>query len=88
MKMKYIIKCIVVGLDTGSLHEYVKAFVVTDGVKTFEVDISCCDYFEDVFDNMSADEVIEWAKSMVGKTLFCEKLQPIAFEPVGKSYIV
>lgn len=43
--------------------------------------------FELEMDSMSQDEILEWGRGMIGKTLFYGELQPYAWFTTGKTYI-
>ena len=39
-------------------------------------------------EDMTQDEVVEWAESQVGKSIFFEDTVALVYETVGKTYIV
>jgi len=69
-------------------HEYFDCF----RVESEEVKMSF--YLSTDYDNfpetedMSQDEVVEWAESQVGKSIFFEDTVALVYETVGKTYIV
>lgn len=83
-KKKGLITGIVVGVD-ANMHDYLIAFRI-DGIG--EVDALMDDNFSDEIDELAQDEQIDWAKSKIGKHLFCEELVARGYSTKGKTYIV
>lgn len=88
MKRKYEITGVKITVDNIG-REFLDAFKVksSDG-STIYIDalVSAC--FDDEIDNLTADEQINWAKTKIGKFLFCDEISATNYVAIGKTYIV
>ena len=82
MKKKAKIIGVKVGVD-GNMDDYF------DGFQLFNygyVDIDT-DIIPEI-ENLSQDEVLDWAYKQHGKTMFFDDVRPTAYMATGKTYIV
>lgn len=87
MKKKFTIKRVNVGVD-GNNQDYMQSFdcIGEDG-KTIRIDPMVSGEFPEV-DDMTQDEMLDWAREQVGKTLFTQGLSACEYVTYGKTYIV
>lgn len=87
MKKKFTIKRVNVGVD-GNNHDYMQSFdcIGEDG-KIIRIDPMVSGEFQET-DEMTQDEMLDWAREKVGKTLFTEGLSACEYVTYGKTYIV
>jgi hypothetical protein len=87
MKHKLIIRGISKAVDMMG-REFFDCFEVMDSKgNRFNLDVSICGEINELYD-MNYDEQVEWAKSQIGKHVFCDDMSANSFIAMGKTYIV
>lgn len=86
-KKKLLIEGLNIALDNYD-HEYLSSFRVQDeNGNRLNVDALDCDAFPEL-DELPTDEQIDWARTKIGKYLFCDDLVSSEYRAAGKIYIV
>lgn len=87
MKHKFEIKRVNIGVD-GNNHDFLQSFDCkgADG-KVIRIDPMVSGEFPET-DDMAQDEMLDWARGQVGKTLFADGLHACEYITFGKTYIV
>ena len=87
MKRKFTIKKINIGLD-GCMHDYLSSFdCIDENGESIKIDPMVSGGFPET-DEMSQEELLEWAEKQIGKTLFTDGISACEYVAYGKTYIV
>ncbi|AUR88542.1 hypothetical protein NVP1115B_67 [Vibrio phage 1.115.B._10N.222.49.B11] len=70
-------------------HEYFEYFECkSDSGERFNIDALVSGEFDGDTEELNQDELIEWAKSKVGRYLFVSDISPCVYVACGKTYII
>ncbi|AGG58203.1 hypothetical protein VPDG_00042 [Vibrio phage henriette 12B8] len=72
-----------IGVD-GNIDDFFDTFNV-EGIG--KVDVSMTKMYDDATEDMSQDEVIDWARTMIGKTLHCTAFKTSVKRAIGGTLI-